>query len=53
MDVQGRTVQDVGDGSIIITVTSSATAMTAPFFAQSGGFAWRVKPDGRVARLGP
>ena len=52
VNVQGCTVQDVGDGSIIITVTSSATAMTAPLFTQSGGVAWRVTPDGRVTRLG-
>jgi hypothetical protein len=52
VDVQGCTVQDVGDGSVIIMVTSSATAITAPFFTQSGGVAWRVTPDGRVARLG-
>jgi hypothetical protein len=49
--VQGCTVQDVGDGSVIISINSSATALTAPFFTQMGGVAWRITPDGHVMQL--
>ena len=46
--VQSCTVVNEPDGSVIISITSSATALLAPFFTQSGGFGWRITPDGRV-----
>jgi hypothetical protein len=39
------------DGTVIISITSSASALTAPFFTQSGGFGWRITPDGRIDGL--
>jgi HAAS domain-containing protein len=46
--VQSCTVEHEPDGSVIISITTSASALTAPFFTQSGGFGWRITPDGRV-----
>jgi hypothetical protein len=46
--VQSCTVANEPDGSVIISITASASAVTAPFFTQSGGFGWRITPDGRV-----
>ena len=48
VEVQSCTVQEVGDGGVTISVTSSATAITAPYFTQSNGMGWRVTPDGRI-----
>jgi len=51
VDVQTCTVQTEPDGSLIISVQSSATAMTAPLFTQSGGMGWRITPDGKVMQF--
>ena len=51
VDVRSCTVEAESDGSLIISVQSSATAMTAPFFTQSGGMSWRITPDGKITRL--
>jgi hypothetical protein len=50
--VQSCNVESESDGSMIITITSSATALTAPFFTQSGGAGWRITPDGQVIQFG-
>jgi HAAS len=51
VEVQSCTVQTEPDGSMIISIQSSATAMTAPFFTQSGGTGWLITPDGRFRQL--
>jgi hypothetical protein len=51
INVQSCTAQSDTDGSMVIAVSSSATATTAPFFTQSNGFEWRITPDGKV--MGP
>ncbi len=49
--VQGCQVQTEPDGSMIISIQSSATALTAPTFTQSGGIGWLITPDGHVKKL--
>jgi len=51
VQVQSCTVESLQDGSMIISIQSSATATTAPFFGQSGGMAWRITPDGHITQL--
>jgi hypothetical protein len=46
--VQTCNVESEPDGSLLITIDSSVTAVTAPFFTQMGGTWWRIAPDGRV-----
>ena len=49
--VQSCTVESLPDGSMIISIQSSATATTAPFFTQSGGMGWLITPDGLITQL--
>jgi len=49
VQVQSCTVESLQDGSMIISIQSSATAMTAPFFGQSEGKGWRITPDGHIS----
>lgn len=51
VQVQSCTVVSEPDGSMIISIQSSATATTAPFFTQSGGMGWRITPDGHIDQL--
>lgn len=41
-------VESWPDGSMLVAVQSSDSAITAPFFGQSASFGWRITPDGRV-----
>lgn len=50
VQVQGCQVQSEPDGSMIISIQSSATAVTAPFAVESAGWSWRITPDGKVAQ---
>jgi len=47
--VQSCTIETESDGSMIIAIDSSATAVTAPFFSQSSGWSWRITPNGKLA----
>jgi hypothetical protein len=41
------------DGSMIVRIQGSATAITAPAFTFSRGQGWRITPDGQVMSFGP
>lgn len=49
--VQGCSVTDVGDGSLIVSVQSSVTALTSFTGTQGGSVGWRITPDGRFSPL--
>jgi hypothetical protein len=44
-------VETEADGTMIISIQSSVTAVTAPFFTSSAGAAWRITPDGKIRQL--
>ncbi len=48
VQVQSCTVQTESDGSMMITIESSATAVPAPYFSQTSSWDWRITPDGRI-----
>lgn len=41
-------VESEPDGSMIVTLASTATPSTAPFFTESAGRGWRITPDGHI-----
>jgi hypothetical protein len=46
--IQGCQAVTEPDGSMIVTIQGSATAITAPAFSFSRGMGWRITPDGQV-----
>ena len=50
--VQGCQAELQQDGSLIVSIESSATALTAPFFGTSRSDSWRITPDGHVMTFG-
>jgi hypothetical protein len=46
--IQGCQAVTEPDGSMIVSIQGSATAITAPAFTVSRGQGWRITPDGQV-----
>ena len=51
MRIQGCQAVTEPDGSMIVSIQGSATALTAPAFTVSRGQGWRITPDGRVTQF--
>jgi hypothetical protein len=49
--IQGCQAVTESDGSMIVSVQGSATALNAPAFTVSRGQGWRITPDGRVTQF--
>jgi HAAS domain-containing protein len=50
--IQECQVMTEPDGSMIISIQGTATAITAPAFTFSRGLGWHITPDGHVTSLG-
>lgn len=50
MRIQGCQAVTEPDGSMIVSIQGSATAITAPVFTVSRGEGWRITPDGHVTQ---
>jgi hypothetical protein len=51
VQVQSCQVQSEPDGSMIISIQSTARAVTAPSFMESSDWSWRITPDGKVMQF--
>jgi hypothetical protein len=50
--IQGCQAVTEPDGSMVVSIQGSATAVTAPAFTFSRGGGWRITPDGQVQPIG-
>jgi len=50
--IQGCQAVIEPDGSMLVTIQGSATAITAPAFTSSRGLGWHITPDGQVMSFG-
>jgi len=49
--VQGCRVESEADLSMIISIQSDVTALTAPAFAQATDHSWMITPDGKIKSM--